>query len=46
MMGDDDWREFLLTLRRALLLIVRWIEQRGAARGKRKLGNGPPAKGR
>jgi hypothetical protein len=37
MMGDSQ-REFLLVLRRALLLIIRWIEQR--------LGYGPPAKGR
>ena len=46
MMGDDDWREFLLTLRRALLLIVRWIERREAARGKRKLGYGPAPRDR
>ena len=36
---SDDQQEFLLTLRRALLLIIRWIERREAARGKRKLGN-------
>jgi len=26
--AGDDLREFLLILRRALLMIVRWIEQR------------------
>jgi len=26
--ASDDLREFLLVLRRALLMIVRWIEQR------------------
>ena len=25
---DDDLREFLLVLRRALLMVVRWIEKR------------------
>lgn len=25
---DDDMREFLIVVRRALLLIVRWIEKR------------------
>jgi hypothetical protein len=27
-MSDDDWRGFLLAFRRALLLIVRWIDGR------------------
>ncbi len=26
--GTDDLREFLLTVRRALLLVVQWIETR------------------
>lgn len=28
MQGNDDLREFLLVLRRALLMVVNWIEQR------------------
>ena len=28
MQASDDLREFMLVLRRALLMIVRWIEQR------------------
>jgi len=28
MMTRDEWVEFLVTLRRALLMIVRWIEKR------------------
>lgn len=27
-MTDDDFREFLLILRRALLMVVRWIDER------------------
>lgn len=27
-MNNDDLREFLLVLRRALLMLVNWIEQR------------------
>jgi len=27
---DDDLREFMLVLRRALLMVVRWIEKRYA----------------
>jgi hypothetical protein len=30
----DELREFMLTLRRALLLIVRWIEKRYDLRGE------------
>ena len=28
MQGNDDVREFLLVLRRALLMVVTWVEQR------------------
>ena len=28
MATDDEFRDFLLVLRRALLLIIRWIERR------------------
>lgn len=35
--GDDGLREFLLVLRRALLMVVRWIEGRyGLAAGSNK----------
>jgi len=27
-MSDDDFRAFLLVLRRALLMVVRWIDER------------------
>ena len=26
-MTDAEWREFLMVLRRALLMVVRWIEK-------------------
>ncbi len=29
-MTDTEWREFMTVLRRALLMIVRWIEKRYA----------------
>lgn len=33
-MQHDEWRDFLWTLRRALLLIVRWIEKKYPADAK------------
>jgi len=35
-MSDDEWQEFLQILRRALLVIVRWIESKFAFEKERE----------